>query len=152
LEGLPDYQPEAITKREAIRQLLPQIAQLQTKGYTVAAIAAQLRDQGLPVTRSVLQKWLRELRSNADSSPRHARQGGPDALAQQTRKDPLKRRGRPGTKDASVIAGSTQPELGSDASAAPAKTKAPPARDPIRETAPTGPASAFVLRPDSEEI
>jgi len=152
LEGLPEYQPESITKREAIRHLMPQIARLQTKGYTVAAIAAQLSDQGLPVTRAVLQKWLRELRSNADSKHGPARRGEPDALAQPTSKDPGKRRGRPRTQDDPAPAGSAPPEPGPVASTTPAKTNAPLVRDPIHETAPTRSAFAFVLRPDSEEI
>src|SRR5579872_2261650 len=63
LEETPEYRPETVTKRQAVAQLLPQIARLQGTGYTVEAIAAQLSAHGLPMSRAVLQRYLRELKS-----------------------------------------------------------------------------------------
>jgi hypothetical protein len=56
LERLPDAPPRALSRREAIVRLAPQIKALQSKGYTLAAIAAVLTEKGFPVTEEVLKK------------------------------------------------------------------------------------------------
>jgi hypothetical protein len=58
LERLPDAPPRELSRREAIVRLRPQIEALQSKGYTLVAIAAVLTEKGFPITEEALKKGL----------------------------------------------------------------------------------------------
>lgn len=75
----PEYRPDSVTKRQVVAELLPQIARLQGTGYTVEAIAAQRSAHGLPMSRAVLQRYLREVKSEPRSKkPRAKRRTSDD--------------------------------------------------------------------------
>jgi hypothetical protein len=56
LDALPEYQEEEVTKTRAVRMLVPQVLALQSKGYSLVAIAKVISDKGIPVSGMALQK------------------------------------------------------------------------------------------------
>ena len=63
LDALPVVQPEEVTRSAAVRMLVPQVQALQSKGYTLAAIARVLGENGLPLTTVAIKTILAEATS-----------------------------------------------------------------------------------------
>ena len=93
LEEVPPYAPEEVTRAEAVRSLAPQIRGMQSKGYTLPAIAAFLTERGLGITAVVLKGLLKRCAANAVRH--HAGREVPDGAAPRTR----------GRRDPTTIAG-----------------------------------------------
>ena len=53
-------QPEGVTRTAAVRMLVPQLQALQSKGYTLAAIARVLADNGVPLAAVAIKNLLTE--------------------------------------------------------------------------------------------
>jgi hypothetical protein len=58
LQDAPECPVEEVSKIRAVRLLAPQICAMQSKGYSLAAIAAMLSDKGLTVTAAALKSYL----------------------------------------------------------------------------------------------
>jgi hypothetical protein len=76
LERLPDAPPRELSRREAIVRLAPQIKALQSKGYTLAAIAAVLGEKGFPITEEALKKGLAKPASGKNAVRRRGGKAG----------------------------------------------------------------------------
>jgi hypothetical protein len=55
---LPPCQPEEMTTREAVGMALPQIHAMQSKGYSLDAIAKILSEIGIEVTAAALKRYV----------------------------------------------------------------------------------------------
>ncbi len=73
LEERPEHQRTEVTRREAIRILAPQIAGLQSKGYTIAAIASMLSGHGVDISPVVLHTYLRDVRAKHSHKKKRTR-------------------------------------------------------------------------------
>jgi hypothetical protein len=58
LEGLPQHQPDELTKAQAIKELLGAIRATRSKGYSLAAIGKMLSECGIPITTGALRAYL----------------------------------------------------------------------------------------------
>jgi hypothetical protein len=58
LQDAPECPVEEVSKVRAVKLLAPQICAMQSKGYSLVAIAAMLSDKGLAVTAAALKSYL----------------------------------------------------------------------------------------------
>jgi hypothetical protein len=58
LEALPKYEPDELTKSQAIQKLLGDMRAAQAKGYSLAAIGKMLADCGIPITTGALRAYV----------------------------------------------------------------------------------------------
>jgi len=58
LQDAPECPVEEVSKVRAVRLLAPQICAMQSKGYSLVAIAAMLSERGLAVTAPALKSYL----------------------------------------------------------------------------------------------
>jgi hypothetical protein len=91
LDALPEYQEEEVTKSRAVRMLVPQVLALQSKGYSLVAIAKVISDKGIPVSGMALQKYVSHAKSKVDRrkprSPRkHGEVGPPSSTTKATQR------------------------------------------------------------------
>jgi hypothetical protein len=146
LDALPEHRDEEVTKTQAIRMLAPQIHAMQSKGYTMSAIAAMLSDRGIAVTAVALKSYLSHNKERAA-----VKRGGGERKA---RRPPSAALGP--HLEASPVA-----PVGSTAKASEARAGVP--SGPAPAVAPKRPAasppeaagerrSAFVPRSDSDDI
>jgi precorrin-6B methylase 1 len=64
-EQLPECHTEPVTKKDAIRMLVRPILAMQSKGSTLAAIAALLSERGIAMTALVLRNYLAKAMASA---------------------------------------------------------------------------------------
>jgi hypothetical protein len=158
LEEAPHCDPTEVSKAEALRLLLPQIQVMQSKGYSLAHIAAVLSNRGIAVTDHGLKNHLYRLRSSQN--------------AQTSKKRP---QASPATRTSAAPVDRPQPAttVPPKVSAAPAVRSQPPERpapsrhspvpvtspgtDPKHLPASSGPESpphrfGFAIRPDTKDL
>jgi hypothetical protein len=58
LEALPQYQPDELTKAQAVKKLLGSIRATRSKGYSLAAISKLFSECGIPITTGALRAYL----------------------------------------------------------------------------------------------
>jgi hypothetical protein len=58
LEALPQHQPDELTKRQAVQNLLGPIRATRAKGYSLAAISKLFSECGIPITTGALRAYL----------------------------------------------------------------------------------------------
>jgi len=58
LEALPQYQPDELTKAQAVKKLLGSIRATRSKGYSLAAISELFSECGIPITTGALRAYL----------------------------------------------------------------------------------------------
>lgn len=151
LEHLPDPKAEAVTKREAIHRLLPQITDLRRRGYTVQAIAEQLSAQGLQVTRAVLQKYLSELKGRPLVRRSKLPRAVPEPVAAHTQSLPKPRVQAPREPRSAEAAGGLSPAASNLSSArVGSHESSTPNRIPSRPTTSAG--GSFTPREDSDDL
>jgi hypothetical protein len=73
LDALPQHRPDALTKTQAIQQLIVPIRAAQSKGYSLAAIGKVLSDSGIPITTGALRAYVSE--ANAGVGGKRKRKG-----------------------------------------------------------------------------
>jgi hypothetical protein len=154
LETAPVAPIEEVTKSNAVRILIPQIRDARSKGYSVDAIAKMLSESGVPASASLIKALLSEVGSqflsgpHSASGPSRRRKAPPPGVRPSPRQEPsataspsqdLTRTGLAATPDRSGV------QDGTEGNATPA-SKAPPAGLPVARR------SAFVPRPDTEDI
>ncbi len=156
LETLPQHHDEELTKKQAIRMLLPDIEAIRAKGYGLPAIAGFLSEQGIPITVAYLKTVLCPRRQDAEGAKSPGRKKrlkhrGAN-VRRGTARDP--RNGEPEAKadeaKVSTVTRAAAPEKASTASGPDAGGARRDAR-PVAPVAPQGRAM-FVPREDSEEI
>jgi hypothetical protein len=59
VEELPLSRPEEVTTGEAVRLVIPQVHAMQSKGYSLPAIAKFLSERGVAVTAVALRRYLK---------------------------------------------------------------------------------------------
>jgi hypothetical protein len=59
VEELPLSRPEEVTTREAVRLVIPQVHAMQSKGYSLQAIAKFLSERGIQVTGVALKRYMK---------------------------------------------------------------------------------------------
>jgi hypothetical protein len=138
LENAPPPEIEEVTKSHAIRLLLPQIREAQSRGYSIEAITRMLSESGVQVSAHLVKDLVWRL------GTRRASQRDPG-------KRPAQRRtaSSPGMGDSSrQAAPSTKANVGS----APRDDAAP--RDPsLLPSAASSPRRSSLLpRPDTKDI
>jgi|GEM_PF-2395981 len=86
LVDAPEIQATTVSRAQALRMLAPEIAQMQSRGYSLAKIAGFLSGEGLAVSVTVLKTSLQKVRSAAreergrlEPRPRRARPKVADA-------------------------------------------------------------------------
>jgi hypothetical protein len=62
IESLPECQVDEVTKVQAIRMLVPQIQAMQSKGYSLGAIAKMFSENGIVVTAVTLKSYLNQVK------------------------------------------------------------------------------------------
>ena len=62
LASLPPAAPASHTIRQAVQLLIPEIAALRDKGYTLSQIADHLNSAGIPVAQSTLRNYTHQPR------------------------------------------------------------------------------------------
>ena len=80
LKQAPEHRRVRVGRSEAIQMLAPDIATLQSKGYSIAEIAGMLAELGLKVSALGLKEYLRDARggrSRKKKRPPRASAGGP---------------------------------------------------------------------------
>lgn len=109
LEATPEHAPapEEITKSEAVRQLLPEIRAMQSKGYRLPSIAAMLSEHGLPVS-----VWT--LRNICKGVPLEEAQRAPRSRARSRSNGTPKDTSRAPSADSRAYLGRTQGETRRD--------------------------------------
>lgn len=58
LEALPQHQPDELTKRQAVQNLLGPIRATRAKGYSLAAISKLFSECGIPITTGALRAYV----------------------------------------------------------------------------------------------
>jgi hypothetical protein len=160
LESAPEYQVEEFTKMDAIRMLAPHIRAMQSKGYSLSAIAGMFSDNGVAVTSVALKSYLGQVKgSRRKKAPRKSKPASPvergvavEGASEVGRSDgPTVRSKPPETADG----GAGREKSGSKAAPAPAlpsgATQGPKATPPRIEEGASR-RSAFVPRRDTEDI
>jgi hypothetical protein len=156
LETLPQHHDEELTKKQAVRMLLPDIEAIRAKGYGLPAIAGFLSDHGIPITVAYLKTVLCPSRQDAEGAKSSKRKRRQKHRGGNSKRDSVRdpRNGAPEAKvDEGKVAMATR-------SAAPEKAltalrpDAVGARRAARAVAPVTPPGRgmFVPREDSEEI
>jgi hypothetical protein len=156
LETLPQHHAEELTKKQAIRMLLPNIETIRAKGYGLPAIAGFLSEHGIPITVAYLKTMLSPSRQDAEGAksskrkkrPTH-RGGNPE---RNTARDP--RKGEPEAKVDEVKVATVTRAAAPEKAATVSGADAVGARRDARAVAPVTPPgrAMFVPREDSEEI
>jgi hypothetical protein len=156
LEALPQHHDEEVTKKQAIRILLPNIEAIRSKGYGLPAIASFLSGHGIPITVPYLKTVISPSRHDAEGKKQRKRKD-----RQRLRETPA--RDTPGDSQNSErskgpaeerTAGNTKVDASKKSPAGP-KKDAQGAQREVRAGAPVAPPerrSMFVPREDSEEI
>jgi len=62
IESLPECQVDEVTKVQAVRMLVPQIQAMQSKGYSLGAIAKMFSENGIVVTTVTLKSYLNQVK------------------------------------------------------------------------------------------
>jgi hypothetical protein len=163
LENLPTCPVEEVSKRRAIGMLVPQIQNLQSKGYGWDAIAGLLCEGGIAVTAVTLKSYLQQAKAvgGKEAERKSKRSRGEKVV-------PLKARAEPRPAACAPLEGAPLRIPGGDRVASPSGTKgvhapksdavaASPATAPSKSAArrpepATSPRSAFLPKEDSEEI
>jgi len=76
LVEVPPFTPTKVSRAEAVRLLAPEIAEMQSKGYSLGKVAAFLSDKGLPISAGVVKTCLRDVRSANGPRVRKAKDAG----------------------------------------------------------------------------
>lgn len=153
LENVRPPEIEEVTKSQAVRLLLPQIREAQSKGHTIEAIARMLSESGVTVSAHLVKDLVWKVGARRESKG--------EAVAK-----PARRR-TPAPADADSPprpeATSSEPPAHPTATKASTTTPASPRQAPSGDSAPRGqsPAptgaspqrrSTFVPRPDTKDI
>jgi hypothetical protein len=75
LGDVPTHQADEVSKQRAIGLLVPQLLAMHAKGYTWRAIASLLTDEGLAVTPTALQGYVRRAHSQDMLATTRGRKG-----------------------------------------------------------------------------
>lgn len=59
-DALPKCKVEEVSRAQAVRMMIPQVRAMREKGYSLAAIAKMLADDGINVTVASLTSYLKE--------------------------------------------------------------------------------------------
>jgi hypothetical protein len=73
LEALPPHREDAVTKLQAVRMLVPDIQAMQSKGYSLGAIAECLTERGLPISAVALKSYLSHVKGGFVDKKRRRR-------------------------------------------------------------------------------
>ncbi len=152
LDALPQHHDDEVTKKQAIRMLIPNIEAIRTKGYGLPAIASFLSDHGLPITVPYLRSVLRPRHHDGDA--KKERRGKPRQRGGQTAPSDTTNDVRPKGHDEERITGVTRVDAPETPPAEP-KGNTVGARREARAGAaakPLGGRPMFVPREDSDEI
>lgn len=84
IQNAPDCATEAVPRLEAIRALVPDIQDMQSKGYDWKAIASLLSDNGIGITIVTLKSYLQRAKARRVRSQRK-RSGGNEAVQRRPR-------------------------------------------------------------------
>lgn len=157
LESAPQCHPDDMTKVQAIRTLAPQIHMMQSKGYSLHAIAGLLTESGIGVTAVTLRSFLNRAKNTArrigkSKKSRPSRTGAPTASATPATPSPSPKptaeHSAPGRPAAAVG------ESADAASASPAPSVAASSAKDVRKAGEgDGPRrSAFLPKEDTRDI
>jgi hypothetical protein len=164
LQNAPECPVAEISKVRAVRLLAPQIHSMQSKGYSLVAIAAMLTDKGLAVTASALKSYLyvaKEDRAMGRKKPsRRMRDSAPNHPADRTRPVTRIDTEAPHEAPAAPKASDSKVASASDVAPKPQSPAASPSAPPTtgqKAVAPRTPEvaprrSAFMPSKDSEDI
>lgn len=122
LGQVPTHQADEVSKQRAIALLVPQLLAMHAKGYTWRAIASVLSDEGLVVTPTALQGYVRRA---------HAQDAVAEARGRKGRRGP-----KPGNPPTHAPAAAAEPT----ATAAPIDAISVLPREPLRSRGPSQPA------------
>jgi hypothetical protein len=153
LEDVRPPEIEEVTKSQAVRLLLPQIREAQSKGHSIEAIARMLSESGVQVSAHLVKDLVwkvgarRESKGEAAAKP--ARRRAPASVdadspspKEATSKEPPVQ--SIATKASTTIAGSAEQ--------APSGDSAPRGQSPAPSGASPQRRSTFVPRPDTKDI
>ena len=157
LETLPQHHDEELTKKQAVRMLLPDIEAIRAKGYGLPSIAGFLSEHGIPITVAYLKTVLSPSRRDAEGGnpPKRKKllkhRGG--KLARDTVRDPRDVESATRVDEAKGVA-MTRAAAPEKVPTRVSSANAVSARRDARAVAPVAlPERAmFVPREDSEEI
>jgi hypothetical protein len=150
LEAAPLPELEEVTKSHAVRILVPQIRDAQSKGYSLQTIAIMLSESGVSVSVSLLKTLLSEAspkrvrRRNTGHEPARKRGAVSSGVRDAPRQEPA-----PAASTPKVLTNQT-PATTPDRSRTGDRTAATPASQSTGQ--PYERRSSFVPRPDTENI
>jgi hypothetical protein len=154
LENAPPPEIEEVTKSHAIRLLLPQIREAQSKGYSIEAITRMLSESGVQVSAHLVKDLVwrlgtrRASQRNAGSKPARRR------TAPSPERGDLSRQAA-ASNEPSTKANANQAPKGTvtdNAEQAPRDDAAPREPNPQPPAASSPRRSSVVPRPDTKEV
>lgn len=150
LEALPPHREEAVTKLQAVRMLVPDIQAMQSKGYSLGAIAECLSERGLPISAVALKSYLSHVKGGVANKKgrRKLRRSGETVASEKASPVAVRGAGRGGVAFEELEA---PPRREERRSAEPGKAL-PKASAPAAVVAVADRKSMFVPRPDSDDI
>ena len=161
LESVPECSVQEVTRVQAIRMLAPQISALQSKGYSLGAIAGMLSDKGMAVSAGTLKNYVSLAKVAGGKKTRgkgkkHSKSGGGQSAANATEhrsevkeahNSPSRSDSRGGVGSLEKVARGALPPTTTTAGAREASKQPPPRTEEGAQR-----RSAFVPPPDSEDI
>ena len=78
MRALPECQPEEVNKMQAVKMLIKEIRDAQSKGYSLEAIGRMLAEHGIPITAGALRAYVSgaKRRATGKKKPLTHRSGG----------------------------------------------------------------------------
>ena len=154
LESVPAHEREEMTKSHAIRLLIPQIRDAQSKGYSIEAIAKMLCESGVQVSAHLIKDLVWKVGARRESE-----RGGVDKPPR--RRTPAAREGDAAARqEASAHEASTKPlankavtaTSGRSGHEVPTGESLPRGQSPASTGTSPPRRSTFVPRPDTKDI
>lgn len=145
MRALPEYQPEEVNKMQAVKMLMKEIRDAQSKGYSLEAIGRMLAEHGIPITAGALRAYVSGAKGRGKGKEKRVAQRSEDVS---------------GSRDAVVkLASSAAPPVtpaptaDRNVAASPGGPAASPGGRPIVETARAAASKGtFVPREDTRDI
>jgi hypothetical protein len=78
LEALPQHQPDELTKRQAVQNLLGPIRATRAKGYSLASISKLFSECGIPITTGALRAYVSDASGAGGKRKRRPAKDGAD--------------------------------------------------------------------------
>jgi hypothetical protein len=154
LENVAPPELEEVTKSQAVRLLLPQIREAQSKGHSIEAIARMLSESGVPVSAHLVKDLVwkvgarRDSKSEAGAKPARRRTPVPMGADSPSREEATSKEPpvHPTATEASTTATTASAQQAPSGDGAPrGPSPAPSGASPQRR-------STFVPRPDTKDI